>query len=92
MYAVTTSRPNWLTSWRSSAAPFSLAAIWARRSARLAPGFRDGNSAEVSSSVVADSRISPPPASRQLSMSTPSSSTRVLKAGIEPGVMPPISA
>ena len=41
MYAVTTSSPNWLTSWRSSAAPFSFAAIWARRSARLAAGFRD---------------------------------------------------
>ncbi len=49
MYAVTTSRPNWLTSSRSSAAPFSFAAIWARRSARLAAGLRDGNSAEVSS-------------------------------------------
>ncbi len=42
--------------------------------------------------MVSASRISPPATSRQLSISTPSSSTRVLNAGIEPGVMPPISA
>ena len=41
---------------------------------------------------VSASRSSPPATSSQLSISTPSSSTRVLNAGIEPGVIPPISA
>ena len=39
--------------------PFSLAAIWARRSATLVAGSRDGYSAVFSSSVVSASRSSP---------------------------------
>ncbi len=77
---------------RSSAMPFSLAAIWARRSARLVSGSREGWAAVVSSSRVSVSRRVPSRTRSQLSKSTPSSSTVRLKAGIEPGVMPPISA
>jgi hypothetical protein len=55
-------------------------------------GLRDGWAAERSRSSVAASRSSPSRTSSQLSISTPSSSTRLLNAGIEPGVIPPISA
>ena len=77
---------------RSSSAPFSFAAIWARRSARLVSGSRDGYSAPVSRASVCASRNSPSSTSSQLSISTPSSSIRVLFAGMEPGEIPPISA
>ena len=72
--------------------PFSLAAIWARRSATLVAGSRDGYSAVVSSSVVSASRSRRSCTSSQLSISTPSSSTLVLAAGMDPGDTPPISA
>ena len=72
--------------------PFSLAAICARRSARLVSGARDGYSALASRSTVSCSRSRPSSTSSQLSISTPSSSTRVLNAGIDPGEIPPISA
>ena len=72
--------------------PLALAAIWARRSARLVAGSRDGYSAVARSSVVSASRSLPSSTSSQLSISTPSSSTRVLAAGMEPGDTPPISA
>ena len=72
--------------------PFSLAAIWARRSATLVAGSRDGYSAVVSSSVVSASRSRRSWTSSQLSISTPSSSTWVLAAGMDPGDTPPISA
>ena len=77
---------------RSSWTPFSVAAIWARRSAMLLSGLRDGWTAERSRSSRAASRRTPSSTSSQLSMSTPSSSTRVLNAGMDPGVIPPISA
>jgi hypothetical protein len=72
--------------------PFSFAATWARRSATLVAGSRDGYSAVASRFTVSPSRNLAPVTSSQLSISTPSSSTRVLAAGIEPGEMPPISA
>ena len=72
--------------------PLELAAIWARRSARFVAGSRDGYSA-VSSSLIVSASFSWPFWTRsQLSISTPSSSTRVLLAGIDPGDTPPISA
>ena len=77
---------------RSSAMPRSLAAIWARRSARLVAGSREGYSAVASRFSVSASRSRAFCTSSQLSISTPSSSTRVLAAGIDPGEMPPISA
>jgi len=77
---------------RSSRTPFSLAAIWARRSARLAPVLREGYGAPRSICVVSASRSRPLPTSSQLRMRTPSSSMRALNAGMEQGVMPPISA
>jgi hypothetical protein len=77
---------------RSSLTPFSLAAIWARRSAMLSAGLRDGCGALRSISIVSDSRSVPFSTSSQLRMRTPSSSMWLLNAGMEPGVMPPISA
>ena len=72
--------------------PLALAAIWARRSARLVAGSLDGYSAVCSSLIVSASLSWPSWTSSQLSISTPSSSTRVLAAGIDPGDTPPISA
>ncbi len=92
MYARITSRPYCPTMRRSSSTPFSLAATCALRSARFVSGFLDGYSALVSRCLVSVSRSRPSSTSSQLSISTPSSSMRVLAAGIEPGDMPPISA
>jgi hypothetical protein len=72
--------------------PFSFAAIWARRSARLVAGSREGYAAVVRRFTVSASFRRPFSTSSQLSISTPSSSTRVLALGIDPGEMPPISA
>jgi len=72
--------------------PLALAAICARRSARFVAGSRDGYSAVWSSLIVSASLSRPFSTRSQLSISTPSSSTRVLLAGIEPGDTPPISA
>ncbi len=92
MYARTTSSPKWPTMRCSSSMPLEFAAIWARRSARLVAGSRDGYSADSSSLTVSASRSRAAETSSQLSISTPSSSTRVLLAGMEPGDTPPISA
>jgi hypothetical protein len=72
--------------------PSSLAAIWARRSARLVAGAREGYMAVSRRSMVSASFRRPFSTSSQLSISTPSSSTRVLALGIDPGEIPPISA
>ena len=72
--------------------PFSFAAIWARRSARLVAGSREGYSAVCRSFMVSASRSLESWTSSQLSISTPSSSTRVLALGMDPGEIPPISA
>ena len=75
----------------SSAMPLEFAAIWARRSARLVAGSLDGYSADASSLTVSASRSLAPETSSQLSISTPSSSSRVLLAhGAR--CHPPISA
>ena len=76
----------------SSRMPSSLAAICARRSARLVAGAREGYLAVCSRLIVSASFRRPSWTSSQLSISTPSSSTRVLALGIDPGEMPPISA
>ena len=71
----------------SSAMPLALAAICARRSARFVAGSRDGYSAVLSSSIVSASRSRVLATRSQLSISTPSSSTRVLLAGIDPATL-----
>jgi hypothetical protein len=53
---------------------------------------RDGYCALPRSSAISASRNRPSLTSSQLSISTPSSSTRVENAGIDPGEIPPISA
>src|ERR1700678_2260809 len=69
--------------------PFSFAAIWARRSAILVAGAREGNSAAVSRRSVSSSRSLPFSTSSQLSISTPSSSVRVLPAdALPPALLP----
>ena len=72
--------------------PFSFAAIWARRSATLVAGSREGYMAVSRRLTVSASRILASWTRSQLSISTPSSSTRVLALGMDPGEMPPISA
>jgi hypothetical protein len=72
--------------------PFSFAAIWARRSARFVAGAREGYMAVSRRLIVPASLSLPPVTSSQLSISTPSSSTRVLALGMDPGDIPPISA
>ncbi|CAM5631520.1 hypothetical protein SALBM217S_06185 [Streptomyces griseoloalbus] len=76
----------------TSSTPLWLAAIWARRSARLVAGLREGWGASVSRRRVSSSRNRPFSVSSQLSKRTPSSSMVRLFAGMEPGAMPPISA
>ena len=53
---------------------------------------RQGQSPEASRSRVASACSVPAFTSRKLSMTTPSSSIRVLSGGAEPGVLPPMSA
>ena len=78
---------------RSSCTPFSLAATCALMSATFTSGLRDGYSRPASSSAsVSASRKRPPSTSSKLSISTPSSSSVRANGGIEPGVMPPMSA
>ena len=92
MYACTTSRPKW-----SIILPHLLDALLVRgdlgaQVGEVGSGLRDGYGAAVSSSRVSSSRNRPSSTSSQLSNSTPSSCTLRLCAGMEPGVMPPISA
>ncbi len=55
-------------------------------------GLRDGQRPLSSSARVSSSRKRPFSTSLTLSNSTPSSSIRVEKGGIDPGVVPPMSA
>ena len=55
-------------------------------------GLRDGQGPLSSSARVSASRKRPPSTSLTLSNCTPSSSMRVENGGIEPGVVPPMSA
>ena len=55
-------------------------------------GLRDGQGPLSSSAFVSPSRKRPPSTSLTLSNWTPSSSMRVENGGIEPGVVPPMSA
>ncbi len=55
-------------------------------------GLRDGQGPLSSSARVSASRKRPPSTSLTLSICTPSSSMRVENGGIEPGVVPPMSA
>ncbi|CFU08354.1 Uncharacterised protein [Bordetella pertussis] len=76
----------------SSCTPFSLAAICACRSAMFWSGLRAGQRPEARISRASRSRNSPLPTSWKLVNSTPSSSTVRESGGIEPGVVPPMSA
>ena len=72
--------------------PASLAAICALMSAMLVSGLRAGCGASPSSARNAASRKWPPSRMRKSSITTPSSSRRAELGGVEPGVVPPMSA
>ena len=92
MYACTMSRPYWSTILRSSCRPFSLAAICAFKSAMFCCGFLEGYSPLSSNASICASCSTPCATSFTLLICTPSSSIRVENGGIEPGVVPPMSA
>src|SRR4029078_8390723 len=92
MWALTTANWKCCTMLRSSATPFSLAAICALMSLMFCTGLRAGYFAPVSAASNSFSRKRPRSTSLKLSKSTPSCSIVVAFGDIEPGEMPPTSA